>query len=54
MKPTTREAIEQLVDEAWDLHDTAKTREEAERFKLDVLNLLSKLPENEERLRIMQ
>lgn len=51
---TTREQIEDLVNQAWELHDKAKTKEEAERYKLDVLDLLSRLPENEERLRIMQ
>lgn len=54
MNSSIREAIEKLVNEAWELHDLAKTREEAEKYKMDVLELLSKLPENEERLRIMQ
>lgn len=51
---TIREQIEELVNDAWELHDKAVTHEEAERYKLDILELLSKLPENEERLRIMQ
>lgn len=49
-----RKAIEQMVDEAWELCDQAKTPQEAEKYKLHVLELLSRLPENEVHLKIMQ
>jgi galactose-1-phosphate uridylyltransferase len=39
--------IHQLVDEAWDKHDEASTQEEKEMYKTAVMELLSKLPENE-------
>lgn len=54
MSPQIREQIEALVDTAWELHDKAKSKKEQERYKLEVLDLLSRLPENEERLKIVQ
>jgi mRNA-degrading endonuclease RelE of RelBE toxin-antitoxin system len=54
MNTQIREQIEQLVDEAWELHDKARTAGEAEKYRLHIMELLSRLPENEERLRVVQ
>lgn len=54
MSMQIRQKIEDLVNEAWDLHDKANSPQEAEEYKKDIMELLSKLPENEERLRIVQ
>lgn len=54
MTQEMRTEIETLIDQAWDLHDSAQTEVEKEMYKSDILELLSKLPENVEILRIMQ
>lgn len=54
MTTDMRNQLEQLIDQAWDLHDQAETQEEKEMFKTDIMELLSKLPENVEILKIMQ
>lgn len=54
MNQIIREEIEKLVNRAWKLHDNAKTEEEREAYKTDIMELLSKLPENVEILRIVQ
>ena len=49
----TYQIVEKLVDEAWELHDKAETETEKEKHKITVMELLSKLQENEERLKLM-
>jgi hypothetical protein len=54
MSPQIREQIENLVNEAWELHDQATTEDLREKLKTDIFELLSRLPENVEHLKIMQ
>lgn len=54
MTQDIRQQIDELVNRAWALHDKAKTEQEREKYRLDVMNLLSQLPENEVVLRIVQ
>lgn len=55
MSPQIREQIEELVNEAWDIHDRDTTTEaQKEKLKTDIFELLSRLPENVEHLKIMQ
>lgn len=42
-----RMQLEELIDQAWELHDQAQTKEEKEVYAADIMNFLSKLPENE-------
>lgn len=54
MTTDMRNQIEELVDQAWELHDQATTKAEKDQYTMDVMELLSKLPENVEILKIVQ
>lgn len=49
-----RTELETLIDQAWELHDQSQSEMEKEAYKSDIMELLSKLPENMAILKIMQ
>lgn len=54
MTKEMRLELEDLINQAWELHDNANTDTEKEMLKIDIMELLSKLPENVEIIKIMQ
>ena len=54
MSNAMREEIEELVDTAWDLYDQASCPKVKEQYTMDIMELLSNLPENVAILKIVQ